>query len=67
MTDVSPQIVAAARVLMASGASMHEAAEALRVTPSSGLDLGLWRYFGIKTADLFAGRVERRSYAPDFE
>lgn len=70
MTDldrkpVPAPIVAAARIVMAHGASMQEAAVQLGVR-SSELDLSLWRHIGTPTGELLAEKRKRR-WRADFD
>ena len=62
---VSRQTVACARVLMAAGASMTEAAEILGIIPSSELDLALWRWIGVPTDQMFASAEPQRKTPPE--
>lgn len=63
MRDVPADVVARAKMLMAHGLSMHEAARGLNVM-ATDLDQAIWRYLGVPRENMVA--AGRQFYRPDF-
>lgn len=61
---LSPPLIAAARLLLASRKSLVDTAVVLGTT-SHELDAELWRYIDVPTADLMRP-ARRKKYRPDF-